>query len=401
MIIRSSLPRPVLCAAVWLACTAPAQAQTHDHPAMQEADGSWNVTWDARAFAGWNYQERKFRDFQRVESQNWFMAQAERSTGKGRFLATGMFSLEPFTIQPLGSPEVFQTGETYQRAPLIDYQHPHDLFMGLGIAYRRTAGAWKPFWGIDAVGAPALGPQPFMHRASAETNPTVPLAHHMLDATHTTPGVVTLGLQRGSGSIAGSWFRGLEPDENRKDIDFGALDSWSLQGRWRRGPWDAQVSGAQLTTPEWIDPFNNVTRLTASIAFTDPGGRLAMTLAWGQNREVHGNLDGYLFEAVLRQHQGRAWYGRAELVAKDILGAGGRHPRGFTHFHPLSRVGAFTGGYLFDLSATRAGLLSVGGDATVYYVAQNLLDNYGAPASFHVFLRYEPTRTRRQPPMHH
>jgi hypothetical protein len=80
-------------------------------------------------------------------------------------------------------------------------------------------------------------------------------------------------------------------------------------------------------------------------------------------------------------------------VTKDILGAGGRHPRGFTHFHPLSRVGAFTGGHLFDVATTRAGLLSVGGDATVYYVARNLRDSYGSPASFHVFLRYRPLRS--------
>lgn len=83
---------------------------------------------------------------------------------------------------------------------------------------------------------------------------------------------------------------------------------------------------------------------------------------------------------------------RAELATKDILGAGGRHPRGFTHFHPLSRVGALTGGYVFDVSETRAGNFGIGGDVTVYKVAANLLDSYGAPVSFHVFLRYDPRR---------
>jgi hypothetical protein len=77
-------------------------------------------------------------------------------------------------------------------------------------------------------------------------------------------------------------------------------------------------------------------------------------------------------------------------VTKDILGAGGRHPRGFTHFHPLSRVGAFTGGYVFDAFTSRAGIFGFGGDATIYKVDANLLDSYGAPASFHVFLRYRP-----------
>src|SRR4029453_2111859 len=121
---------------------------------------------------------------------------------------------------------------------------------------------------------------------------------------------------------------------------------------------------------------------------------------WGQNREVHGTLDGYLLEGIFRRRNGHAWYGRAELVTKDILRAGGQHPRGFTHFHPLSRVGALTAGYLLDVSASRIGILSIGADPPVYHVAENLRDNYGPPASFHVFVRYEPSRARRQPHHH-
>src|SRR4029078_12177980 len=131
----------------------------------------------ARVFAGWNYQYRKFTDFQRIESQNWFMGEAQRPVGTGPLPFTGMISLEPFTIQPLGSPEVFQTGETYQQAPLIDYQHPHDLFMALGGSYDRTVRSVRAFLNVDDVGSPALGPEPFMYRPSAAENPTAPLSH--------------------------------------------------------------------------------------------------------------------------------------------------------------------------------------------------------------------------------
>lgn len=31
-----------------------------------------------------------------------------------------------------GSPQTFQTGESYLGAPLINYQHPHEFVMGLG-----------------------------------------------------------------------------------------------------------------------------------------------------------------------------------------------------------------------------------------------------------------------------
>ena len=47
---------------------------------------------------------------------------------------------------------------------------------------------------------------------------------------------------------------------------------------------------------------------------------------------------------------------------------------------------------MFDAFTSRAGIFGFGGDATIYKVAANLLDSYGAPASFHVFLRYLPKR---------
>ena len=381
----------------WLAGAAPLSAQDHDHGAAPAEGPSWTWSWDARVFGGWNYQRRKFRDFQKLESQNWLMGGGERRAGGGRIRITGMFSLEPFTMQPLGSPQVFQTGETYRQAPLIDYQHPHDLFMGIGAAYDRPIPEGRVFVAVDAVGAPAIGPGSFMHRPSAAENPTAPLTHHMLDSTHITPGVVSIGARRASLTVKGSWFRGREPDENRKDIDFGRMDSWAIQGTWQRREWEAQVSGARLKAPEWVEPFNDVTRLTASVAFTAPDGRLATLLAWGQNREVHGILDGYVAEATLRPWARHAWYTRAELVTKDILGAGGRHPRGFDHFHPLSRVAALTAGYVFDAVSTPGGILGAGADATLYKVAANLRDSYGAPASFHLFVRYRPARASGHP----
>jgi hypothetical protein len=351
---------------------------------------TWTWLWDARVFAGWNYQQRKFRDFQEIESQNWFMGAGERQGLGGRLLVHTMISLEPFTVQSLGSPQVFQTGETYRQAPLIDYQHPHDLFMGLGVRWTRPLAAGRVFAEVAPVGAPAIGPTVFMHRPSAAENPSAPLGHHQFDATHITHGVLTAGVERNGFMVEGSWFRGAEPDEDRKDIDLGALDSYSGRLSWKRRGWDAQFSSAHLTNPEWIEPFADVTRLTASIGFTRADGRLAALAGWGQNREIHGKLDAYLLEATLRTHAQHVWYGRVELTTKDILNAGGRHPPGVLHFHPLSRVGALTGGYVFDVMQSRAGRVGIGGDVSVYRVPPNLAENYGTPVSFHVFLRYRP-----------
>ena len=364
------------------------QAEHHHHEDTPPAEPTWTWSWGANVFAGWNYQLRKFRDFDAIESQNWLMGAGERKLGPGRVRFHSMLSLEPFTIEALGSPEVFQTGETYAKVPLIDYQHPHDLFMDLGGTWEKQTGSGHAFVEVDAVGAPALGPPPFMHRASAQENPTAPLSHHQLDSTHITHGVVTGGIEHRGVMFEASWFRGKEPDENRKDIEMGQLDSYSGRVTVTRGAWQLQASAGHLKTPEFVEPFNDVTRLTASLAYTNADGKLATTLAWGQNREVHGDLDAYLAEALWRPRDRQSWYLRAELSTKDILGASGPHPRGFVHFHPLSRVGALTVGHVFDLVNSRAGLFGIGGDVTGYHVPSNLRDSYGSPVSFHVFVRY-------------
>src|ERR1051325_438355 len=93
------------------------------------------------AFGGYNYQYRKFTNFDAVESQNWLMASGTKPFSCMTHLdLVGMFSFEPFTMRKLGSPQVFQTGETFQGAPLIDYQHPHDLIMNLGLEYTTMIG---------------------------------------------------------------------------------------------------------------------------------------------------------------------------------------------------------------------------------------------------------------------
>ena len=141
-----------------------------------------------------------------------------------------MFSLEPFTLQDIGSPQVFQTGETFKGAPLIDYQHPHDLIMNLGGEYSHGFGATTVTIGAYAVGPAPLGPPVFMHRPSAAENPQAPLSHHYLDSTHITPGVISLGVDRAGFRIEAGAFHGQEPDEDRLDLDTGALDSYSVRG---------------------------------------------------------------------------------------------------------------------------------------------------------------------------
>jgi hypothetical protein len=413
----------VLVAVAGLSASAAAQDHDHAHMAPAPADASWTWTTDANVIVGYNYQQRLFADFWAWESQNWAMLSGERAAGPGKLTVHGMLSLEPWTIGrfvyaqgvnggaqrltavnadgnhvPIGgSPQTYQTGESYLGSPLINYQHPHDLFMGLGATYRIDRGRLKYTFGADVVGSPALGPTAFMHRESARNNPQAPLTHHYLDSTHITPGVLRAGIETGHLMLETSVFRGEEPDENRLDIDRPRLDSWSARASWRQGPWQAQFSGGHLHEPEWYDPYD-ITRLTASIGFNGNLGSkpLNATLAWGQNRELLvGALDGYLFEWDLQLAATSSFYGRAEKVRKELLSLG-VHPRGLLpgqHPHSLSDINALTVGHVWDLPLPFNARVGLGADITIYQTSEDLESYFGSPHAYHVFIRWRPIRT--------
>src|SRR5262249_56059837 len=86
-------------------------------------------------------------------------------------------------------------------------------------------GRWELCGG--RVGEAALGPVAYPHRLSAMPNPIAPVTHHWFDSTHVSFGVVTAGVFGDRWKAEGSVFNGREPDENRKDFDFGSLNSFS------------------------------------------------------------------------------------------------------------------------------------------------------------------------------
>ena len=386
---------------VLVVCTAVrAHAQDHVHESSAPGATTWTITTDGNAFFGYNYQSRRYADYSAWESQNWFMLAANRQTGRGHLTLTTMLSLEPFTLQDRGSPQLFQTGESYQRIPLVNFQHPHDLLMGLGATYSLTRQGVTYTVGGDLVGSPTLGPTAFMHRASARDNPQVPLIHHYLDSTHITPGVVRAGVGIGAFTVEGSVFRGAGPDEDRLNIERPRLDSWAARVRWRRGPWNAQFSGGHLKQPEWFEPYD-ADRITASLGFEGEvkSRPLALTLAWGENRQfngINGNVDGFLLEAGLRPAAPSTFYGRVEVTAKELFGLG-PHPKEFPHPHLFSDVTAITAGYIHDLELPGLGRFGVGADVTGYRMAPDLLPYFAASRSFHVFLRWRPGNSATAP----
>ncbi len=248
------------------------------------------------------------------------MLMAERETGWGRLQFKSMLSLEP-AMDAAGYPNLFATGETAGGLPLVDRQHPHDLFMELAARVDfNIAPAMSAFIYGGPVGEPALGPSAFMHRGSARYNPEPPITHHWYDSTHITYGVVTAGLSAPGWQVEASAFRGKEPDEDRWDIETPKLDSWSVRATFTPSPqWALQASYGDIKEPEALHPGEDEKRFTASAHYGNRNGLSAMAAFSAKNRVPGPTLTAWLGEVNWDLDPRNTLFGRAENVANDEL----------------------------------------------------------------------------------
>ena len=369
-------------------------------PMLHKQANDWLLMFHYNFVAGVNAQGGP-RGVTKAESANWFMPSAMRRAGKGTLELRGMFSLEPFTFPPGGSPLLFQTGETYKGELLIDRQHPHDLFMELSATYTLPVGergTWFVYGGYP--GEPALGPVAFMHRTSASENTSAPLSHHLQDSTHISFGVVTTGFTYRWFKLEGSVFNGREPGENRYNFEANPWTSRSAR-LWfaPNDNWSMQVSHGFLRDPEALEP-GDVRRTTASISYNRrfEKGHWASSLIWGRNHESHGgeifNLNGYVAESTVNFLDRNYLYTRLELADKNqLLRDADRAQLGITEHHPSFRIGAYTFGGSREIWTTEKHSLALGSDVT-FYSKPSILDSiYGTnPVSWKFFIRLRPQK---------
>jgi len=209
----------------------------------------------------------------KMDAPNWIMFMGQRKVGnKGLFHFNTMFSLDAITVGGNGYPLLFQSGEAFMGKPLVDRQHPHDLFSELSVSYSYAFSKKTDVFIYAAYpGEPALGAVAFMHRPSSLHNPDAPLSHHWVDATHITFGVATLGVRYGQFKIEGSSFTGSEPNDKRFNFDKPTFDSWSSRLSFNPSTnWALQVSHGYLKSPEELHTYENVNRTTASAAYSVP-----------------------------------------------------------------------------------------------------------------------------------
>ncbi len=256
------------------------------------------------------------------------MLMAQRDTSWGRIQLKSMLSLEPL-MQANGYPNLFASGETAGGVPLVDRQHPHDVFMELSARVDVNLSPKTRLFLYGApVGEPALGPSAFMHRASAAYNPEPPITHHWFDSTHITYGVATVGIASSKFQLETSLFTGREPDEKRWNIEKPRFDSWSVRGTWNpSAKWAFQASYGQLKQPEFsTHPNVDQRRFTTSLHFSNGRGLTAM-VAFSAKTAVPGeSLTAWLSEINWDMDGHNTLFARVENVANDELFANPAHP---------------------------------------------------------------------------
>jgi hypothetical protein len=367
------------------------QAQSAPEHMWMRKWRDWQLMAHGTLFVTFNHQGGP-RGAGKAESANWLMFMEERKIGSGTLQLRQMLSAEPLTTPHPGFPELFQTGETYHGLPLVDHQHPHDVFGEVAAKYVLPIGrdvTWSLYGG--PAGEPALGPTAFLHRNSASEIPEAPLGHHLQDSTHISFGVLTTGLAYKMLKVEGSVFNGREPDERRYNFDFGSMDSYS--GRVSFSPdknWAAQYSAGRLIHPEALEP-GDLVRQTASVNYSRPmkDGDWSTTLIWGRNHKIATQTDqnSYLLESTMNFAKKNYAFTRVELVDKDELFPEGGGPAGYDSF----RIGAYTFGGVRDLVQNEHWQIGLGADFSVYSKPSVLNAYYGEhPVGFRVFLRIRP-----------
>jgi len=302
----------------------------------------------------------------------------------GKLTARTMLSLDP-AMRHDGYPNLFATGEVAYGQPLVDRQHPHDLFMELAAKAEFEIGEnTTAFLYGGPVGEPALGPSAFMHRASARYNPEAPITHHWFDSTHITYGVVTAGLGGKPWQLEASAFRGREPDEHRWDIETPRLDSWSVRASFAPSPaWLLQASYGELDEPEEQHPGEDEHRFTASAHFNDGDGLSAMAAFSAKDRVPGDTLTAWLGEVNWDLTAHHSLFGRIENVANDELfpeNADPLHDRKF-------RVTKLQAGYAYRLPLGPLNL-ALGGTVAAFAKPDALDAAYGEnPMGYTVFVK--------------
>jgi hypothetical protein len=365
------------------------QPDASPHEGMHITHGPWMIMLHGYLDGVYDHQSGPRGD-DKAFAAGMVMGMAQRPVGDaGALQLRAMLSPDPL-MGPSGYPLLLASGETANgKTPLVDRQHPHDLFMELSAAYsRKLSGQDSVFIYGGLPGEPAFGPPAFMHRLSIMDSPEAPISHHWLDSTHISFGVLTAGFVHGDWKLETSRFNAREPDQHRYDIETGALDSTAARLSWNpTAHWSLQGSWAEEKDPEQLEPGVNQRKWSASAIYTVPfgdKGYWSTTAAWGRRSSEHQDLDAWVLESALKPNPAWTIFSRAERVDNNELLAldDGHHGPAFT----VSKVSV---GAIHDWPVANHLSFGVGALYAVNFLPQGLKASYGSddPAGAMAFVR--------------
>jgi hypothetical protein len=306
------------------------QPDAAEHTGVHLVEGDWLLMGHALLNGVYDWQEGPRGD-EKTFVSGMMMGMAKRPFANGDALQfRAMLSPDPF-MGKRGYPLLLASGETADGVtPLVDRQHPHDLFMELSASYSHKLSAKDSvFLYAGLPGEPAFGPPAFMHRQSIMDSPEAPISHHWLDSTHIVYGVVTAGYVHDNWKLEVSGFKGREPDQNRYDIESPRLDSTAARLSWNPTRNLAlQASWAYARDVEQLSPGENQTKWSASAIYTVPVGERgwwSTTAAWGRRSSGHEDLDAAILESAVKPTDAWTVFGRGEWTQNNELVTVGDH----------------------------------------------------------------------------
>ena len=221
-----------------------------------------------------------------------------------------MGTAEQLTVGQKGTPQLFQTEN-------IDNMHPHDYLMAVEFRDVVKLGAddkQELTFLFAPRGAAAIGPVPFMHRASAEGNPDAPLGHGLQDGFHDVSTVIGVAYRNSGTTVEATAFSGHAiswPLPLHHVDSYGVrviqhIDDHVLIG----------ASYADVLSPDDAGGAEHEKFVTGWLATAHKihGATLKSSFIWGQVRAGQDPaLNSFLAEAVYQRGMNKI-YGRAEIL---------------------------------------------------------------------------------------
>ena len=359
------------------------QPDTSPHQAIHIMAGDWTIMFHGMLNGVYDYQSGPRGD-DKAFAAGMVMGMASRDVGeRGRVQFRAMLSPDPL-MGKNGYPLLLATGETANGvSPLVDRQHPHDLFSELSVSYSyRFTDKASAFVYAGLPGEPAFGPPAFMHRLSIMDSPEAPISHHLVDSMHITEGVVAGGFVYGGFKLETSGYKGREPNQYRYDIETPKLDSVAVRVSYNPTARVAmQASWSRQVSPEQLNPEINERRYSVSGIYTvriGTEGFWSTTAIWAQRRafggsEQHGpSLNAWVLESAVHPDPRWTVFGRAERIDNDELLAA---PSGAAA--PPYTVGKVELGVIRDFQLVDHLKFGIGAQAARNFVGRDLAAAYG------------------------